>query len=103
MKHSRQQYIAAQTLSTRQSAVMIAFPQAKRVHAIGRIAERMTRAKSREKSEQLLAVAIRKQRTAMTRKGIATERVDRECARLESAVRTRLWTIIFSQPPDDAA
>jgi Family of unknown function (DUF6074) len=103
MKHSRQQYFAAQTPSMRPSAVMIAFPQAKRGHAVGRIAERMARAKSRERGEQVLAVAIRRQRAAMTRKGVATERVDRECARLESAVRTRLWTIIFSQPPDDAA
>ncbi len=102
MKYFRQQYFAAQTPSTEPSAAMIAFPQARRVHAVARIAERMAGAKSRERGEHVLAVAIRTQRAAMTRKGIATERVDCECARLESAVRTRLWTIIFSQPSDNA-
>jgi hypothetical protein len=84
------------------SAVIIPFPQARRVHAVGRIAERMARAKSREKGEDVLVAAIRKQRVAMTRKGIAPEIVDRECARLESAVRARLWTIIITPTSNDA-
>jgi hypothetical protein len=70
--------------------------------AVGRIGESMARAKSREKGEDLLVAAIRNQRAVMTRKGIASERVDRECARLESAVRARLWTIIFTLTPNDA-
>jgi hypothetical protein len=102
MKQSKQQRLAADTSLVR-SAVMIAFPQAGRVHAIGRLAERMARAESREKSEAVLAAAIRKQRAAMTRKGVPPDKVERECARLESAVRTRLWSIIFSPTPNDAA
>ena len=57
----------------------------------------------REKGEAVLAAAIRKQRAAMTRKGVPPEKVERECARLESAVRTRLWTVILTPTPNDAA
>ena len=71
------------------SALMIAFPLAPRVHAVGRIAERMGRSKSREKGEDLLAAAIRRQRAAMVRKGVPPEKVDHECARLESRSRER--------------
>ena len=85
-------------------AQIIAFPQARRVHSVARIAESMARAKTREKGENVLAAAIHKQRAAMTRKGIVPDKVNRECARLESAVRTRLWSIIFSPiTPNDAA
>jgi hypothetical protein len=82
-------------------AVVIPFPQTRRVHAVARIAERMARAKAREKGEAVLAAAIRKQRGAMTRKGVASEKVERECARLEIAVRARLWSIIFPSTPND--
>jgi hypothetical protein len=101
MKQSLQRCLTVETV-TQRSAVMVAFPQAKRVHAVGRIAERMARAKTREQGEQVLAVAVRRQRVAMTRKGIATDRVDRECMRFESVVRARLWTIIFF-PPNNVA
>jgi hypothetical protein len=80
-------------------AVVIPFPQTRRVHAVGRIAERMARAKTLEKGEAVLAGAIRKQRGAMTRKGVASDKVERECARLEIAVRARLWSIIFPSTP----
>jgi hypothetical protein len=99
---SNQQRLAADP-SRPPSALMIAFPLARRVHAVGRIAERMARAKSREKGEGVLAAAVRRQRAAMLRKGVLAEKVDRECARLESAVRTRLWTIILDPTPNDAA
>ena len=82
---------------------MIAFPQARRVHAVARIAERMAHAKTRGKAEDVLAAAIRKQRGAMMRKGVPLEKVERECVRLESAVRTRLWALILSPTPNDAA
>ncbi len=85
------------------SALMIAFPLARRVHAVARIAERMADAKSREKAEDILDVAIRRQRATMARKGISPTTINRECARLENAVRARLWTIIFAPPPNDAA
>jgi Family of unknown function (DUF6074) len=85
------------------SGAMIPFPQTRRVHAVGRIAERMARAKSREKGEAVLAAAIRQQRAAMTRKGVPPNKVERECTRLESAERTRLWSIIFSPTPNDTA
>ena len=81
---------------------MIPFPQTKRVHFVGRIAERMARAKTREKREDVLAAAIRKQRGAMTRKGIASDKVERECAQLESAVRLRQCSITFSPNSNDA-
>jgi len=45
MKLSNQRRLAPDT-SLPSSAVMIPFPQAGRVHAIGRLAERMARAKS---------------------------------------------------------
>jgi hypothetical protein len=102
MKQSNQQRLAANT-SLPGSAVMIAFPQAGRVHAVGRLAERMACAKSREKGEAVLAAAIQKQRAAMTRKGVPPDKVERECTRLENAVRTRLWTVILSPTPNDAA
>lgn len=102
MKQCSQQRLAANT-SLPDSAVMIAFPQAARVHAVGRLAERIARAKSREKGEAVLATEIRKQRAAMTRKGVPPDKVERECARLESAVRTRLWTVILTPTPNDAA
>jgi hypothetical protein len=102
MKQCSQQRLAANT-SLPGSAVMIPFPQASRVHAVGRLAERIARTKSREKGEAILAAAIRKQRAAMTRKGVPPEKVERECARLESAVRTRLWTVILTPTPNDAA
>jgi hypothetical protein len=89
MKQCSQQRLAANTVLP-DSAVMIAFPQAGRVHAVGRLAERMACAKSREKAEAVLAAAIRKQRSAMTRKGIPPEKVERECVRLESAGLTNL-------------
>jgi hypothetical protein len=101
MKRSHQQPLAVTSLPS--TAVMIAFPQAGRVHAVGRLAERMACAKSREKGEAVLAAAIQKQRAAMTRKGVPPDKVERECARLESAVRTRLWTVILSPTPNDAA
>jgi hypothetical protein len=82
---------------------MIAFPQARRVRSVEKIAEGMARAKTREKAEDYLAAAVRKQRAAMLRKGVAPAKVDRECTRLESAVRTWLWSIIFSPGPKDAA
>jgi Family of unknown function (DUF6074) len=81
------------------SALMIAFPLARRVRAVGRIAERMAHAKSREKGEDVLAAAIRRQRAAIMRKGVPAEKVDRECVRLESAERTRL----LDPTPNDAA
>lgn len=102
MKQSHQQPLAV-NISLPESAIMIAFPQAGRVHAVGRLAERIARAKSREKGEAILAAAIRKQRAAMTRKGVPPDKVERECARLESAVRTRLWTVILTPTPNDAA
>ncbi|MGA8650411.1 MAG: DUF6074 family protein [Xanthobacteraceae bacterium] len=83
--------------------VVIPFPQTRRVHAVARIAKRMARARTREKGEAVLAAAIRQQRGAMTRKGVASDKVERECARLESAVRARLWSIVFSPNSDDAA
>src|ERR1700721_1451194 len=63
MKQSHQQPLAV-NISLPDSAIMIAFPQAGRVHAVGRLAERIARAKSREKGEAILAAAIRKQRAA---------------------------------------
>jgi Family of unknown function (DUF6074) len=102
MRQSNQQRLAADP-SPPASAAMIAFPQARRIHAVGRIAQRMARAKTREKGEDILANAIRKQHGAMTRKGVPPDKVKRECARLESAVRTRLWTIILTATPNDAA
>jgi hypothetical protein len=85
------------------SAVVIPFPQTRRVHAVSRIAERVAQAKRRDQAERLLATAIRRQRTAMTRKGVASDKVERECARLESGVRTRVWLILLSPNPKDAA
>src|ERR1700731_3496953 len=102
MKQSHQHPLAVNT-SLPSSAVMIAFPQAGRVHAVGRLAERMACAKSREKGEAVLAAAIQKQLAAMTRKGIPPEKVERDGTGLESAVRTRLWTVILSPTPQDAA
>ena len=46
-----------------------------------------------------LETAIRRQRTAIMRKGVPAEKVDRECVRLESAERTRL----LDPTPNDAA
>jgi hypothetical protein len=60
-------------------------------------------AKKRDQAEHILAAAIRRQRTAMTRKGVASDKVERECAWLESAVRTRVWLILLSPNPKDAA
>ena len=85
------------------SAVVIPFPRTRRVHALARIAERMARAKTREKGEAVLAAAIRQQRGAMTRKGVAPDKVERECVRLASAVRARLWSVVFSPNSDDVA
>jgi hypothetical protein len=85
------------------AAAVIPFPQMRRVHALARIAERMARAKTREKGEAVLVAAIRKQRGAMTRKGVPSAKVESECVRLESAVRARLWSIVFSPNSDDAA
>jgi hypothetical protein len=57
------------------SAVVVPFPQTRRVHAVARIAKRIARARTREKGDAVLAAAIRKQRGAMTRKGVASDKV----------------------------
>ena len=87
----------------RPPAVVIPFPQTRRVNAVARVAERMARAKTRKKGEAVLVAAIRKQHGAMTRKGVPSAKVENECVRLESAVRARSWSIVFSPNSDDAA
>ena len=85
------------------SAVVVPFPQTRRVRALARVAQRMARAKTREKGEAVMATAIRQQRGAMTRKGVAPDKVECECLRLASALRARLWSIVFSPNSDGAA
>ena len=67
MRQSNQQQLAADP-SSPPPAIMIAFPASRRVHLIEKIAARVARAKSQERGEKLLDVAVRKQRAAMTRK-----------------------------------
>jgi Family of unknown function (DUF6074) len=100
MKNSNPQRIAAD-IAPAPSALMIAFPQAKRVRTIEKIAASIVRAKTQEKGENVLAAAVRKQRAAMTRKGIHSDRINRECRSLESAIRARVWCLILT--PNDAA
>jgi hypothetical protein len=66
MRQSNQQRLDAD-MSPPPSAVMIVFPQSRRVHLVEKTAARMALAKSQERGEKLLAAAVRKQRAAMTR------------------------------------
>jgi hypothetical protein len=95
MKQSNQQRLAANHPSPPPSAVMIAFPQSRRVHLVEKTASRVAHAKSQERGEKLLAAAVSKQRAAMMRKGIPAHKVERECRALENAVRARLFRLIL--------
>jgi hypothetical protein len=77
---------------------MIAFPQSRRVHLVEKTAVCVARAKSQERGEKLLAAAVRKQRAAMTRKGIPAHEVERQCRALENAIRARLFRLILTSP-----
>ncbi len=88
-------------VAARPSALMIAFPQANRVRAIEKVAASIVRAKTQEKAGNVLAAAVRKQRAAMTRKGIHSDRITRECGLLESTIRARVWCLVLT--PNDAA
>jgi hypothetical protein len=102
MRQSNQQRLAADP-SPPASAVMIAFPPSRRVH-LEKTAARVARAKSQERGEKLLAAAMRKQRAAMTRRGIPAHKVEREYRALENAVRARLFRLILNPPTgNDAA
>jgi hypothetical protein len=104
MSNSRQQRIAANRAMPSPMADVIAFPQARRVHLIEKVAVRVAHAKSQEQGERLLAAAVRKQRGAMTRKRIPAGKVERECRDLENAIRAHLWRLILTPPNgDDAA
>jgi hypothetical protein len=94
---NNRQGLAADT-SLPSSAVMIAFPQSRRVHLVAKTAARVARAKSQQRGEKLLAAAVRKQRAAMTRKRIPAHKVERECRALENAVRARLFRLILTPP-----
>jgi hypothetical protein len=94
MGQSNQQRLTAETPPP--STVIIAFPQSRRVHLVGKTAARVARAKSQERGEKLLDAAVRKQRAAMTRKGIPAHKVERECRALENAVRARLFRLILT-------
>jgi hypothetical protein len=81
------------------SALVIAFPQIRRVHFIAKAATSIARAPTRQGGENILAEAVRRQRTSMMRKGVHSDRVDRECQMLERAIRTRVWGLILT--PND--
>jgi hypothetical protein len=97
MRQSNQQRLDAD-MSPPPSAVMIAFPQSRRVQLVEKTAARVARAQSQERGEKLLAAAVRKQRAAMTRKSIPAHKVERECRALENAVRARLFRLILTPP-----
>jgi hypothetical protein len=99
MMHANRQRL----MTSSPTATMIPFPFAKRAHAVGRLAARVASARTAEKAEGVLAVVLRKQRATMARKGVGLDKIERECRALEAAVRTRVWSLILSPTPTDAA
>ena len=49
----------------------------------------------------MTAAALRQQAAAMTRKGISRDLIERECRKLECAIRSDMWRRVLM--PDDAA
>src|ERR1700730_16549437 len=76
-------------------------PSVSGVHLVEKTAVCVARAKSQERGEKLLAAAVRKQRAAMTRKGIPAHEVERQCRALENAIRARLFRLILTSPTEN--
>ena len=81
-------------------AFVIPCPQNRRRRFVRRMAMRVTAAPQRT-GEKLLAATIKQQAASMARKGISGDLIDRECRKLESAIRAQMWRIVLL--PDDAA
>jgi hypothetical protein len=81
-------------------ALVIPFPQAQRRRFVLRMAVRVTGA-SAKTGEKLLVAMLRRQAAVMSRKGIPLDVVQRECRKLESAIRAEMWRRLLL--PDDVA
>ena len=73
------------------------------MHLVEKTAACVAHAKSQNRGEKLLASVVRKQRAAMTRKGVPAHNVERECPALENAVRAHLFRLILTPPTGNDA
>jgi len=70
--------------------LVIPFPQVRRRRLIANTATRLANLPART-AEKLLAAALRRQATSMSRKGVPADLVERECRALETAIRSEIW------------
>jgi hypothetical protein len=80
-------------------AKMIAFPGARRVGEIRRLAEEMRRL-SYERGEALLRHQLKNKADALRRRGLTEAQIAREIASMEAGVRAEHWRREFGKPTD---
>jgi hypothetical protein len=94
------QLVRAEVAQAMRCASVIPFPQACRRPFICRIAARVTSV-SAKTGEKLLVAAVRQQFEVMARKGISADLIERECRKLECAIRAEICKRVLL--PDDVA
>lgn len=82
------------------SAVILAFPAARRIGAIRKTAGYMASVNERQ-AEAHLEVQVRRLAESLFMKGLDPETVDSECRSYQAAVRAQLWRCILQ--PEGAA
>jgi hypothetical protein len=73
---------------------VIAFPAARRVGHVNKLA-RLMASYSERGGERMLNMQLARQYRAMVRRNIPSEIIERELRSLELAIRARLWTIVM--------
>jgi hypothetical protein len=84
-------------------ADVVPFPQVRRLHFIAKTAARVASAQSRQAGENILAAALDKQCKALARRGVAPERIARQRAALEGALRAYIWRLVLTPNDNDTA
>jgi Family of unknown function (DUF6074) len=81
-------------------AAIVPFPPARRRRFIVKTAVRLVSVPAKT-AEKLLAATLQQQATAMARKGVPPDLIERERRKLECAIRAELWRAILA--PDGIA
>jgi hypothetical protein len=83
------------------TAKVVPFPAARRVGFVRRMAELLA-SYHPDAAERTLSARLHATRSAMLRRGLPSEVVEREIRSLELAIRARMWVIVM-QGGGDAA
>jgi hypothetical protein len=76
-------------------AVVLAFPLAKRLSLVRRLAEQML-ARSSSEAEKHLDYELRRHRRSLARKQLPIEAIDAQLGDLHAAVRSELWRRVLA-------